>query len=249
MEGYLASRSGTGTKTDTQLLETPQSISTVGRQEMNDRNTKTVAEAMRYTAGVNVDIYGVDPRGFDSIKIRGFDSVTTGSFRDGLRMDGNFFGLYTTEAYGIERVDMMRGPSGALYGQAEAGGVIDRTTKRPYAGMQQEVRPQGGRWEFKEGAFDIGVGKYKVDWPMRDRTERVCASSWELEAVLPEKDRQIVLAVLRTPSGVVHALPSGPTAPICGTNSVRLSGPENATVIGRRCVAINPRCSPSGDST
>ena len=155
-KGYVSHYSTAATKTDTPAIETPQSVSTVGRDEMDDRNTKTVAEAMRYTAGVAVDSYGVDPRGYDSIKIRGFDTVTTGSFRDGLRMDGNFFALYTTEPYGIERVDMMRGPSGALYGQAEAGGVIDRTTKRPYAGMQQEVRLQGGSWEFKEGAFDIG---------------------------------------------------------------------------------------------
>ncbi|WP_340116801.1 TonB-dependent siderophore receptor [Pelagibius sp. 7325] len=155
-KGYVSHYSTAATKTDTPIIETPQSVSTVGREEMNDRNTKTVAEAMRYTAGVAVDSYGVDPRGYDSIKIRGFDTVTTGSFRDGLRMDGNFFALYTTEPYGIERVDMMRGPSGALYGQAEAGGVIDRTTKRPYADMQQEVRLQGGSWEFKEGAFDIG---------------------------------------------------------------------------------------------
>ena len=155
-KGYVSHYSTAATKTDTPAIETPQSVSTVGRAEMEDRNTKTVAEAMRYTAGVTVDSYGVDPRGFDTIKIRGFDSVTTGSFRDGLRMDGNFFALYTTEPYGIERVDMMRGPSGALYGQAEAGGVIDRTTKRPFADMQQEVRVQGGSWAYKEGAFDIG---------------------------------------------------------------------------------------------
>lgn len=154
--GYVSHYSTAATKTDTPAIETPQSVSTVGRAEMDDRNVKTVAEAVRYTAGVTVDSYGVDPRGFDTVKIRGFDSVTTGSFRDGLRMDGNFFGLYTTEAYGIERVDMMRGPSGALYGQAEAGGVIDRTTKRPRADMTQELRLEGGSWEHKQGAFDIG---------------------------------------------------------------------------------------------
>lgn len=154
--GYVSHYSTAATKTDTPAIETPQSVSTVGREEMEDRNAKTVAEAMRYTAGVNVDAYGVDPRGFDTIKIRGFDSVTTGSFRDGLRMDGNFFALYTTEPYGIERVDMMRGPSGALYGQAEAGGVIDRTTKRPHADMTQELRVEGGSWEHLQGAFDLG---------------------------------------------------------------------------------------------
>ncbi len=155
-KGYVSHYSTAATKTDTPVIETPQSISTVGREEMDDRNAKTVAEAMRYTAGVMVDSYGVDPRGFDSIKIRGFDSVTTGSFRDGLRMDGNFFALYATEPYGIERVDMMRGPSGALYGQAEAGGAIDRTTKRPHSDMTQEIAVEGGSWEHLLGAFDVG---------------------------------------------------------------------------------------------
>jgi len=72
-KGYVSHYSTAATKTDTPIIETPQSVSTVGREEMNDRNTKTVAEAMRYTAGVAVDSYGVDPRGYDSIKIRGFD--------------------------------------------------------------------------------------------------------------------------------------------------------------------------------
>lgn len=46
-----------------------------------------------------------------------------------------------------------------------------------------------------QGAFDIGEGKFKVDWLMRDRTERVCASSWETLAHLPVKDKQIALAL------------------------------------------------------
>lgn len=45
------------------------------------------------------------------------------------------------------------------------------------------------------GGFDLGEGKYKVDWLMRDRTERVCASSWDVEAALPAKDKQIAMAI------------------------------------------------------
>lgn len=155
-EGYVSYYSTAATKTDTPVIETPQSISTIGRQEMEDRDVQTVAEAVRYSPGITVDAFGVDPRGYDSIMIRGFQAATTGSFRDGLRMDGNFFAVYTTEPYGIERVDIMRGPSGALYGQGEAGGVIDRTTKRPRADMTQELRIGGGDWGRKEGAFDVG---------------------------------------------------------------------------------------------
>jgi hypothetical protein len=53
---------------------------------------------------------------------------------------------------------------------------------------------------FLQGAFDLGEGKYKVDWLMRDRTERVCASNWEIEAALSAKDKQIELAI--TPGAV-----------------------------------------------
>lgn len=48
---------------------------------------------------------------------------------------------------------------------------------------------------YLQGAFDVGEGKYRVEWLMRDRTERVCSAFWETEAVLPPKDRQIDLAI------------------------------------------------------
>jgi hypothetical protein len=48
---------------------------------------------------------------------------------------------------------------------------------------------------YLAGGFDVGEGKYKVDWLMRDRSERVCASSWEIEAVLPVKDKQIEMSL------------------------------------------------------
>ncbi|MDZ4798981.1 MAG: acetyltransferase [Bryobacteraceae bacterium] len=53
------------------------------------------------------------------------------------------------------------------------------------------------------GGFDVGEGKYHVDWLMRDRSERVCSHSWDFEAQLPAKDRQIALALT---SGEIRAL-------------------------------------------
>jgi len=48
---------------------------------------------------------------------------------------------------------------------------------------------------FLQGSFDVGEGKYKADWLMRDRSERVCSSSWDVQAELPTKDKQIALAI------------------------------------------------------
>ena len=45
------------------------------------------------------------------------------------------------------------------------------------------------------GSFDVGEGKYKVDWLMRDRAERVCSNYWEVDAQLSDKDTQMALAI------------------------------------------------------
>lgn len=50
---------------------------------------------------------------------------------------------------------------------------------------------------FFQGGFDLGEGKFKVEWLMRDRTERVCASTWEVESTLPGKDKQVALELAR----------------------------------------------------
>jgi hypothetical protein len=52
---------------------------------------------------------------------------------------------------------------------------------------------KGDAW--MSGSFDLGEGHYKLDWLMRDRTERVCSSSWDMEAQLPPKDKQMELAI------------------------------------------------------
>jgi len=70
-KGYVSYYSTAATKTDTPVLETPQSLSTIGRQEMDTRNVATVAEAVEYSPSVTTNTYGVDPRGYDSINIRG----------------------------------------------------------------------------------------------------------------------------------------------------------------------------------
>jgi len=45
------------------------------------------------------------------------------------------------------------------------------------------------------GSFDLGEGKYQVDWLMRDRSERVCSSFWDSEAALTSRDKGVVVAL------------------------------------------------------
>jgi iron complex outermembrane receptor protein len=80
--GYLASQSASGTKTDTPLLETPQSISVVTKDQIAAQGAQTIVEALRYTPGVTLDTFGATTF-FDSGKLRGFDAPR---YLDGLRL-------------------------------------------------------------------------------------------------------------------------------------------------------------------
>ena len=71
--GYMATHSASGTKTDARIVEIPQSVSVVTRQEMDDRGSETVMDAVRYTSGVQTESQGIDSR-VDDIRIRGFDA-------------------------------------------------------------------------------------------------------------------------------------------------------------------------------
>lgn len=57
------------------------------------------------------------------------------------------------------------------------------------------IEPDAKGDAYLQGSFDLGEGVYQVDWLMRDRTERVCASFWRAEAVLPAKDRDLALVL------------------------------------------------------
>ncbi|HET8850879.1 MAG TPA: TonB-dependent receptor plug domain-containing protein, partial [Marinobacter sp.] len=118
VEGYTAEATVTGTKTATSVLETPQSISTVTANEIEDQNAATLAEVLRYTAGARGETFGFEPR-TTFLRIRGFDVATTGLFRDNLKLaNPGFAAGYSLEPYGAERIDVLKGPSSVLYGQA-----------------------------------------------------------------------------------------------------------------------------------
>lgn len=153
--GYVATTSDVGTKTDTPLIETPQSISVVTRDELNDRNVQTLTEAVAYTPGVRTQESGFDPR-FDSFSIRGFDVTYNGIYRDGLRLPGANMSIFKVEPYGVDSVTILRGPSSALYGLGSPGGLVDITSKRPTEVAFGEVELQGGNYDLWQGQFDVG---------------------------------------------------------------------------------------------
>ncbi|MET4239638.1 TonB-dependent siderophore receptor [Bradyrhizobium sp. RT10b] len=171
---YVADSSSAGTKTNTPLLETPQSISVVTRKELNDRAVQTLTEAVGYEPGVRIDASGYDPR-FDAIAIRGFDITYNGVYLDGLRLVGAGLSVFKTEPYGVDSITVVRGPSSALYGLGSPGGLIDLSSKLPTSQPFHEVQTVFGDRDRVQGNFDLsgpvdanGQFSYRLTGVMRD---------------------------------------------------------------------------------
>lgn len=123
-EGYAEHMPQSGSKTDVEWLDVPQAVSVVTKTEMQDRGAVRLVDALDGVAGVN-NTLGEGSR--DQFVIRGFDALND-MYRDGMRDDG------TLQSYrslaNIERVEVVKGPAGALYGRGSAGGIINLVTKR-----------------------------------------------------------------------------------------------------------------------
>lgn len=153
VDGYAARRAATGTKTDTPLAETPQAITVITRDLITDTGATNLQDALGYAAGVRSNAYGLDSRG-DWARIRGTDPA---EYLDGLQK--HISGYYTsntrTDPYTLERIEVLRGPSGMLFGQGSTGGLINMVSKRPLAHTQGEIGVQYGSYDRKQVQGDF----------------------------------------------------------------------------------------------
>jgi iron complex outermembrane recepter protein len=155
INGYVADRSLTGTKTDTSLMETPQSISVIGRDEIRDQNPNSFAAALRYAPGVRSETFGNDTRN-DWFKIRGFDAQDVGFFVDGLQLFSTAFATWKFPPIGIERIDILRGPSSVLYGGSGPGGFVNIISKTPPFTSQNSIETGVDSYGNGYLGFDVG---------------------------------------------------------------------------------------------
>ncbi len=161
VQGYVAQRSLTATKTDTPLIETPQSISVVTRDEMEARAARTVGDALSYTAGVSTGRTGESSYfGGDGISIRGFggDGTTGVSFNeyvDGMRLRGSGYVTAGLDPFLFERVEVIKGPASVLYGQSTPGGIVNMVSKRPTLTPLNQAELQVGNYNRLQGSFDL----------------------------------------------------------------------------------------------
>ncbi|KFC71626.1 TonB-dependent siderophore receptor [Bosea sp. LC85] len=160
VDGYIARRSASGTKTDTPLIETPQSITVIPREQIDDQAAQSVGQALRYSAGVLAETRLSSGR-YDSTFIRGFGGSGSNAgfinFQDGLRVQrGVNFLVPAIEPYGLERIEVLRGPASVIFGQVKPGGLVNLVSKRPTDQAFGEIQAQIGSYQRRQLAFDIG---------------------------------------------------------------------------------------------
>ncbi|MHC8388863.1 TonB-dependent siderophore receptor [Pseudomonas sp. MDT2-39-1] len=171
VEGYVATRTAAGTKTDTALVEAPRSISVATRQQMEDRNVQNLDDAVRYMPGIVASSYGSDTRA-DWLRVRGFEPT---QFLDGLPLPKGTYANPKQETWNLDRLALLRGPASSVYGQTPPGGLLDMVSRRPTAEDSHEIQLQYGSDNQRQINFastgkidDKGQFLYSLSGVVRD---------------------------------------------------------------------------------
>lgn len=152
VQGYVAEQSTIGTRVDSSILEIPQSVSVVTRRQMDIQQPASSSSALRYTAGATSEKYGGNGSYIDITRIRGVDADY---YLDGLRIIGNPGSwLPQIDPYSLERIEVLRGPSSAIYGQGTGGGIVNQVSRRPQEVEQHEVSLQFDNFNRKHIGLD-----------------------------------------------------------------------------------------------
>lgn len=142
---------GTAMKVEVPMAETPRAVSVVNREELDQHAVLQLDEALRYRSGVLTGLYGSD-NNTDWFKVRGFDAA---SYLDGSILFGSGYYLWTPEPFGLDSLEVLKGPASMLYGVAPPGGVINAISKRPTTTPQGLVDLQLGSRDHRQVGVDV----------------------------------------------------------------------------------------------
>lgn len=140
-----------GAKLPIPLKEVPQSIAIIDRALLDSQNVVELEDALRNAAGVTPGGYF---EGFDYYRIRGFEAQGN-TYIDGLRADQTFW--VQEELFGMESVEVLKGPPSALFGQAPAGGLVNLVSKRPVQDDFVFAQSSIGSYDYFDAGLDANV--------------------------------------------------------------------------------------------
>ena len=127
----------TARKRSESIYETPTAVSSIGEGLIDDTNVTNLDDIGKYVPNLNISRYGVGNTGHASVFIRGIglqDHIITTDPGVGVYLDGVYLGRQmgaNMSLPNIERVEVLRGPQGTLYGRNTLGGAVNVITKQP----------------------------------------------------------------------------------------------------------------------
>jgi iron complex outermembrane recepter protein len=149
--------STTSTKTTTPLSKTPQSVSVVTSEDIQEKGATSVADALGYSAGVVTNYRGTSNRN-DEVMARGMNSYLP-QYLDGISFASGSSGMSIApqiDPWLLERVELIHGPASVLYGQSNPGGLVSMTSKRPTEDSLHQIEVGMGTDNQRQAAFDFG---------------------------------------------------------------------------------------------
>ena len=155
---YVAQNAASLLKSDAPLFETAQAVSVVTREQLDQKQATTLAEAINGIAGVVSGQRG--RRGWDDFNIRG-QSANNQIFIDGLRTSAR--SAVAVDLSGIDQVQVLKGPASVNFGQVAPGGLVNLVTKRPEAENFARTDLSYGSYDFKQATFDLNYAPQNTE--------------------------------------------------------------------------------------
>lgn len=185
----------TATKTQLDPEETPQAISVIEQETLQQRGTETVAEAVRYTPGINTELRGGAVTRLDFFNIRGFENDK--AYYDGLQLLYNDWNLQPQiDMAAVEQVEVFKGPTSTLYGAMPPGGMVNLISKAPQSESQHSVELTLGNNNKRETHIDStgalnDTMNYRVVGLFRQKDGQAVTSEEERIMIAPSIDWKI----------------------------------------------------------
>ncbi|MFC3396841.1 ferrioxamine B receptor FoxA [Brenneria rubrifaciens] len=154
----VASQTQSGaTKLATPDIETPQAVSIVTRDQIQEQGAISVRQAVSYTPGVFSNQIGASNR-FDYMVLRGFsDGSLDNVYLDGLKMmgDTNSHSSLVVDPWFLDSIEVVRGPASVLYGRASPGGIVALNSRQPSFERSGQIKLFAGNNAQRGAAFDV----------------------------------------------------------------------------------------------
>jgi catecholate siderophore receptor len=146
--GYYTNSTSVATKTNTPLVDIPQSLTVITKDFIRDQGFQNLTDVTRYVPGVAVH-QGEGNR--DELVIRGVDS-SANFFVNGFRDDVQYF----RDFYNAQSIEVLKGPAAITFGRGAGGGLVNRTLKEADGNRIYEATAQTGSWGDRRVTLDAG---------------------------------------------------------------------------------------------